>query len=248
MLEAIQSLFARAARRAEGDAIAGWAKRNGHVYKREKDGDGFAIDGHFEDMPWRLEWGRPQRPYLDGHELRMRMVLGAPPDLQLLLMTKSLKERLASEAFELATQSNQTALDDSVGEETRWLVVFPKVPLADSQILRNCYAVVASHRHEGAAWLEGPLAHALERAATTWLNAQPPFLLMTLRGRLYLRMQLGSADEQDVVAALTLFGIAGAAARRVARTRADVADAWSASTTTAWQSLPPERPREKGAP
>ena len=247
MLGSIKTLIERATRRAESDAIAGWARRAGYVHKREKDGDGFAVEGSFDGTPWRLEWGKPQRRYIEGHELRMRMVLGAPPDLQLLLMTKSLKERLASEAFELATQSNQTALDDSVGEETRWLVVFPKVSLAESQILRNCFAVVASHRHEGAAWLEGPLAHALERAATTWLNAQPPFLLMTLRGRLYLRLQLGSADEGDVAAALTLFGIAGAAARRIARTRGDVADAWSASTT-AWQSLPPERPRQKGAP
>jgi hypothetical protein len=247
MLGSLKTLIERATRRAESDAIAGWARRAGYTHKREKDGDGFAVEGSFDGTPWRIEWGRPQRRYLEGHELRMRMVLGARPDLQLLLMTKSLRERLASEAFELATQSNQTSLDDSVGEETRWLVVFPKVPLAESQILRNCYALVAGHRHDGTAWLDGPLAHALERAAATWLNTQPPFLLMTLRGRLYLRMQLASADEHDVAAALALFGIAGAAARRVARARGDDT-AWTTSSTTAWQSLPPERPTEEGAP
>jgi len=247
MLDAIKSLIERATRRAEADAIAGWARRSGYVHKREKEGDGFAVEGSFDGTPWRLEWGRPQRRYIAGHELRMRMVLGVPPELQMLLMTRSLKERLASEAFALATQSNQTALDDSVGEETRWLVVFPKVPLGESQIVRNCYALVANHRHEGAAWLEGPLAHALERAAATWLGAQPPFLLMTLRGRLYLRLQLESAEEDDVAAALTLFGIAGAAARRVARAQAvdPHAPAWSPST--AWQTWPPE-PKKKGAP
>jgi hypothetical protein len=248
VLDSIKAMFERATRRAEGDAIAGWARRAGHVHKREKDGDGFAIEGRFDDTPWRLEWGRPQRRYIEGHELRMRMVLGVPPDLQLLLMTKSLRERLASEAFEHATQSNQTALDDNVGEETRWLVVFPKIALAGSQILRNCYAGVASHRHEGAAWLEGPLGHALERAAATWLNTQPPFLLMTLRGRLYLRLQLASVDEADLAAAVALFGIAAASARRVARGRGDEAVAWSPSTTTAWQSLPPDRPTQKRAP
>ena len=70
MLGTIKELFERAARRAEGDAIAGWARRAGHVYKREQDGDGFAIDGKFDAAPWRLEWGRPQRPYIEGHELR----------------------------------------------------------------------------------------------------------------------------------------------------------------------------------
>jgi hypothetical protein len=245
MLDSIKSLIERATRRAEGDAIAGWARRAGYVHKREKDGDGFAIEGSFDGTPWRMEWGAPQRRYIEGRELRMRMVLGVSPDLQMLLMTKSLKERLASEAFALATQSNQTSLDDSVGEETRWLVVFPKVPLGESQIVRSCYGLVANHRHEGIAWLEGPLAHALERAAATWLNAQPPFLLMTLRGRLYLRLQLESADEDDVAAALTLFGIAGAAARRVARTHTPAADpgATTWTTSTAWQTLPPEQKR-----
>ena len=247
MLDSIKSLIERATRRAESDAIAGWARRAGYIHKREKEGDGFALEGSFDGTPWRVEWGRPQRRYIEGHELRMRMVLGVAPELQMLLMTRSLKERLASEAFTLATQSNQTALDDSVGEETRWLVVFPKVPLGESQIVRNCYALVASHRHEGAGWLEGPLAHALERAAATWLSAQPPFLLMTLRGRLYLRLQLESADEDDVAAALTLFGIAGAAARRVARTHAVDPNAAPWSPSTAWQTWPPE-PKEKRAP
>jgi len=246
MLEAIKGLFARAARRADGDAIAGWAKRSGHVYKREKDGDGFAIDGRFEGTPWRLEWGRPQRSYIEGHELRLRMGLGLPPDLQMVLMTKPLRERLANDAFEQATQSNQTAVNDVAGEEARWLVVFPKISLAGSQILRNCFAGVASIQHEGRAWIDGPLAHALERAAATWLSAQPPFLLMTLRGRLYLRLQLESADEDDVAAALALFGIAGAAARRVARTHTPVdpgATTWS--TSTAWQTLPPDQKEKR---
>ena len=239
MLAAIRSLFARAARHAEGDAIAGWARRAGHVYKREKGGDGFAIDGHFDATPWRLEWGRPQRPYIDGHELRLRMPLGLPPGLQLLLMTKPLRERLAADAFERATLTHQTHLDDSVPEETRWLVVFPKMTLAESPILRSCFAGVSSHAHEGRAWLEGPLTQGLERAATTWLAPQPPFLLMTLRGRIYLRLQLASVEEDDVAAVVALFGIAAAAASRVARARGEEPVSWSAASTTAWQSLPP---------
>ena len=239
MLGSIRSLFARVSRRAEGDAIAGWARRAGYRYKREKDGDGFAVEGQLESAPWRLEWGRPQRTYIEGHELRLRTVLGLAPDLQMLVMTKPLRERLASEAFARATESNQTALDDALSEETRWLVVFPRIPLSGSQILRNCFAGVASLPHEGAAWLDGPLAHALERAAGTWLSAQPPFVLMTLRGRLYLRLQLPSVDETDIAAALALFTVAGTAARRVAQARGDEPVTWHASNTTAWQSLPP---------
>ena len=57
-------------------------------------------------------------------------------------------------------------------------------------------------------------------------------------------MQLASAEEADVTAAVALFGIAGAAARRVGRARGEDA-LWSISSTTAWQSLPPERRPER---
>ena len=73
----------------------------------------------------------------------------------MLLMARPLRDELAADAFKQSTQTNQTSLNDAVGEETRWLVVFPKLSLAGSQILRNCFAGVASLPHEGQAWLEG---------------------------------------------------------------------------------------------
>ena len=80
-------------------------------------------------------------------------------------MTKPLRERLANDAFEQAHPEQPDGGQRRRGEEARWLVVFPKISLADSQILRNCFAGVASAKHEGRAWLDGALAHALERAA-----------------------------------------------------------------------------------
>jgi hypothetical protein len=243
MLAALKSFFAKASLGSDGDQVAAWAKQHGHAWKREKDGDGFAIDGRFDTTPWRLEWGKPQRPYIDGHELRLRMALGLPPDLQMLVMTRSLREALEKEAFDLAMLSNQTQVGDAASEETRWLVLFPKISFAGSRVLRGAFAGVSSLPHEGPAWLEGALAHALERATTTWLNAQPPFLLMTLRGRIYLRLQLGAPDQIDVAAALDLFLTAAEAALRIARTRADEPVRWTASASTAWQSLPPDKRR-----
>ena len=99
----------------------------------------------------------------------MRMVLGVPPDLQMLLMTKPLRERLAKDAFEQATQTNQTSLDDTIGEETRWLVVFPRISLSGSQILRNCFAGVSSCRTKARPGSR-TLSHGLERAAASWLT------------------------------------------------------------------------------
>jgi hypothetical protein len=243
MLEALRSFFARTSVGSDGDQVAAWARQRGHTWKREKDGDGFAIEGHLDATPWRLEWGRPQRPYIAGHELRLRMALGLPPDLQMLVMTRALKETLENEAFEHAAPSHGTQAGTAGAEEMRWLALFPKISFAGSKILRSSFAGVSSLPHEGPTWLEGALAHGLERATSTWLAAQPPFLLMTLRGRIYLRLQLGAVEPGDVAAAVDLFEIAADAALRVARTRGDEPVRWTASLSTAWQSLPPERPR-----
>jgi hypothetical protein len=244
MLEAIKSFLTGSTGNAERDAIAAWARRSGHRWKREKEGDGFAIDGASPTAPWRIEWGAPQRPYIQGHELRIRMALDLPPDLQMLVMTQSLEEALAKEAFELGTQGNQTLVGATVLEETRWLVMFPKIVFNQSKTLRNHYAGVSSLDYEGGSWLEARLAKALERAAGQWLSASPPFLIMTLRGRLYLRMQLAEPDESDIVAALELFEIAAEEALRVARARGGAPVAWRGSrVASAWQKLPPDTER-----
>jgi hypothetical protein len=240
MLGSIRSFFAKAGGSAGADAVAAWAKRQGHEWKREKDGDGFAIEGRSATAPWRLEWGMPQRPYINGHELRIRSVLDLPADLQMLVMMRPLKEVLEKEAFDLGTQGNQTMVGDAVLEESRWLVMFPKIVFNQSKTLRSHFAGVASLEHEGAAWIEPTLAKSLERSAGTWLSASPPFLLMTLRGRIYLRLQLADADESDLAAALDLFQVAAEAAVRVARARGDEPVTWKATSSTAWQSLPPD--------
>ena len=226
--------------------VSAWAKRCGHSFKRERDGNGFVIDGQLEETPWRLEWGPPQRPYIAGHELRVRMELGLPPDLQMLVVSRSLMELLEKQAFEQFTQSNQTEMGDASPEETRWLVMFPKIVMGGSKLLRHNFGGVSSLPNEGPAWLEGPLAHALERAASTLLRLEPPFVLMTLRGRLYLRMQLTSADETDVAAALALFETAGTEAQRVGRARGDEPVTWSQTTSTAWQSPAPAGKKKQG--
>jgi hypothetical protein len=241
-----KSFFANQGLGPDFSEVSAWAKRRGHSFKRERDGNGFVIDGKLENTPWRLEWGPPQRPYITGHELRVRMELGLPPDLQMLVVSKSLMELLEKQAFEQFTQSNQTEMGDAAPEETRWLVMFPKISMGGSKLLRNNFGGVSSLPNEGPAWLEGPLAHALARAASTLLRLEPPFVLMTLRGRLYLRMQLTSADETDVAAALALFETAGTEAQRVGRARGDEPVTWSQTTSTAWQSLAPSGKKKQG--
>jgi hypothetical protein len=232
-----KSFFANQGLGPDYGDVSAWAKRRGHAFKRERDGQGFVVDGKLEGTPWRLEWGPPQRPYISGHELRLRMELGLPPDLQMLVVSKSLMETLEKQAFEQFTKSNQTEMGGSTPEETRWLVMFPKMPMNGSKMLRQNFGGVSSLPNEGQAWLDGPLGHALERAAGTLLRERPPFVLMTLRGRIYLRMQLACADETDIAAAIALFETAGTEALRVGRSRGELPAAWSQTLSTAWQAL-----------
>jgi len=72
-------------------------------------------------------------------------------------------------------------------------------------------------------------------------------VLMSLRGRRYLRLEQRSADETDVAAALALFETAASEALRVGHLRGDVPATWQQTTSTAWQSLaPPGRNRGNG--
>lgn len=241
MLGSIKAFFANQRLGPDFSEIAAWAKRRGHAFKRERDGLGFVIDGELEGTPWRLEWGPPQRSYIEGHELRVRMELGLPPDLQMLLMSRQLMELLEKQAFEKFTENNQTEMGGATPEETRWLVMFPKISLAGSKLPRGSFGGVSNLPHEGQAWLDGPLARALEGAAGTLLRHAPPLVLMTLRGRAYLRMQMAAADETHVAAALGLFETACSEAIRVGKARHDEPPCFSPTTASGWQAPHPAK-------
>ena len=198
-------------------AIEAWAKRRGFGFKRVRNETGFVIDGLLEGLPWRLEWGSPQRDYIVGHELRIRMELELPSDAQMLLLSRPLMDTLERKTFEEFTDNVQTQIGTKAPEEMRWLVMFPKVNLSSLKNLRARFGAVASSADAGLAWLTGPLANALEQAATGFLADEPPFVLMTLRGRVYLRMQLLTPDAPDIGAALALFETAVARATAVSK-------------------------------
>ena len=195
MLGALKKFFSSQPVRHEWSEVEDWAVRAGHQFRRAREEQGFVVEGELGGKPWRLEWGPPQRAYIQGHELRLRMELALPSDMQMLLLTRPLMGELERQTFENFTESNQTQIDTATPEEMRWLVMFPRVPLTEFQALRAHFGAVASEPDHGLAWLAGPLAQALERATATLLSADPPFVLMTLRGRTYLRLQLDHPER-----------------------------------------------------
>lgn len=197
-------------------AVSQWSRQQGWDFKRVREGDGFALDGVWSQHPWRLEWGPSQRSYIEGRELRLRMELDLPPDLQMLVLNRALVELLESHAFDQYTQTTQTIIDSSAPEEMRWLAMFPKVNLATQKSLRNRFGAWSNLPTSALWWIEGALATSLEELAKDWLPEDIPFVLMTLRGRLYLRVQLPVASQALLSHLQGLFMTAAEQAVRVA--------------------------------
>lgn len=249
MLDAFKRLIARKPSEPEWPEVADWAQRQHLGFKRVRDeGGGFVLDGALDGKPWRLEWGPPQRQYIDGAELRVRMELGLSPNLQMLVLTQSLFETLERNAFESFTETTQTVIDGNTPEEMRWLVMFPKASVKAAKPVRAAFQFLGATAADCERWVDGPLADQLERAALGFLAGQPPFVLMTLRGRVYLRMQLQDPEVRALSGAVTLFQTAVQQAVRVASTVVeDPPDAaepdWGNSNSTAWQTLGPDEPK-----
>ena len=248
MLDAFKRWFAPAPAPAAApwSEVEQWAQVAGHGFKRSRTGDGFAVDGSFEGRAWRLEWSLPQRSYIEGHELRMRMELGLPSVLQMLVLSRPLMESLERESFERFTELTQTRIDVATSEEMRWLAMFHKADLPASRNVKERFAAVANDPQLVSAWVEGALASGLDQAAATFLLAEPPFVVMSLRGRVYLRLQLAVPTAASVAAVVGLYSTACSQALRVAGSLPHAPGEWSSTASTAWHSQ--LHPEERQAP
>lgn len=236
MLDAFKRLISRPPTGPEWREVAEWAKHNKLKYKREQEGEGFVVNGGMESKPWRLEWGPPQRQYIDGHELRLRMELGLSPNLQILLISHPLLETLERQTFERFTESTQTVIDVNSPEEMRWLAMFPKVPFQGAKEVRTRFGLVGNVVAEAEAWVNGALARQLEEAAAGFLKHEPPFVLMLLRGRAYMRVQMHDPQVSQIGQAVALFETAVLQALRVGGLGAEGSADWHSTGSTAWQT------------
>jgi hypothetical protein len=224
--------------------IQDWAESRNAEFKQTRDGLGFLIQqSKALPGPLRVEWGVSQRSYLPGTELRMRCEMGLHPDLQLMVLCRSLMENLERAVFEAYTDTLKTRVDTDTPEEMRWLVMFPKFNRAASQALRQRYGFVGVTKELSGAWIEGEFGEALVQASQDLLPDGHPFVLMCMRGNLYLRTEMAEPDAVKVQALLRLLETA---AREALRVNARLADAGAWPTTTSIAFTPSTRPGEVG--
>jgi hypothetical protein len=214
--------------------IQDWAEARGAQFTSTREGTGFLIEQpKASPGPLRIEWGVSQRSYLPGTELRMRCEMGLHPDLQLMVLCRTLMENLERAVFEAYTDTLKTRVDTDTPEEMRWLVMFPKFNHAASQLVRQRYGIVGVTKDLTGAWIDGDLGEVLAQASQDLLPDGHPFVLMCMRGNLYLRTEMAEADLPKVQALVKLLETAAREALRV-NARLSDAGAWPTTTSIAW--------------
>lgn len=178
--------------------VPSWSEGKGLSFRRERDDRGFVIEGCTDGLDWRLEWGPPQRDYLIHPELRLRCELGGPDGLHLLVMTAPLADALERLAFERLTEATRTEADIAMAEEGRWVSMYPTADLTGWRALRSRVRACGSDPAALRDWLAAGLAEAVGRSLDRGPVRDPavfdPLVVMTLRGRLYLRTALARPD------------------------------------------------------
>lgn len=238
MLEGLKRFFAGAPAPVRGwDGLAPWAESRQYAFRGVKEADGFVVEGRLGALPWRLEWGPSQRPYVKGTELRIRAELALPSDLQVVVLNRLLQEQMEKAVFDQYVEGVQTRIDHETPPEMRWLVMFPKLGGAEMGALRERWVALASVKAWLIAWLEGALSAALVKLP---VEHERPVVLMVGRGRLALRTQVGEPDAEELERWVQLFETAMREARRAATLTFDATipstqpSLWSAS------ALPPD--------
>lgn len=203
---------------AEPGSFNDWSRRAQVQIRTPRDGHGVIVDGKSGDVPWRLEWGASQRPYVLGQELRIRAALPLPQDLQAVVLNRPLQEAIEKTMFEQYVEGVQTRLDTDTPAEMRWVVMYPKLGRAELGALQERYAAAASAAPWLQQWLGGTLGPALLALRSDPASA---FVLMVNRGRMTLRAELDEASSAAFEPYLRVFEIALREARGVPNDAAD---------------------------
>ncbi|WP_077037353.1 hypothetical protein [Pelomonas sp. KK5] len=239
MVKQVKHWFVARANASRWRPIHDWADGRNAQFKLTKDGQGFMIEQP-KGLPGtlRIEWGPAQRGYIGGQELRMRCEMKLSSDLQLLVLCRELMETLEKAVFEAYTDTLKTRVDTDTPEEMRWLVMFPKYAPTSKLVLQR-FGCVGVNKELTSAWIEGDLSETLAQSSQDLLPQGQPFVLMTMRGNVYLRTAMAEPDLAKIQPLVRLLEVACREAQRVNAKLAD-GGGWPTTTSVAWQSSRPE--------
>ncbi len=204
MLKTLRRLLSGPSRQPDSAVLRQWAHAHGHGWRRVRDADGCVIDGRLGHQEWRIEWGAPQRDYIDGMELRLMATLDLPKELMAMVLNRQLMETMEKAVYERYVDDVQTRIDTDTPAEMRWLVMFPKIAAQELGRLKERYGAVCNIEPWMLQWLHSPLNDAL--AATLDMAApDEPVVLGIGRGRLTLRTTMPVPDAKRLAQWFSVF-------------------------------------------
>lgn len=216
MIKALQRfqrlLGSRSETASDPQVLDEWADMRGYQLKRVRRGEGRVVEFDWEGRRGRLEWGPSKRAYINERELRVCIEAGLPEHLEMLVMSRSLAQRLDSQAYQTLVSDHQTGIDTSLPEEVRWLSMLERVPVPSTVA---AYVMLSSSPPHAQRWLDGDLLSRVSRAAHNWLGDDAPLVLMTLRGRVYLRTEAMNTEPAMLDGACSLAEAAATSARQL---------------------------------
>jgi hypothetical protein len=245
VLKQLKHWFVVRASAARWRAVHDWADARHAQFRLTRDGRGFMIEQP-KALPGslRIEWGASQRSYIAGNELRMRCEMRLHSDLQLMILCRVLMEALEKTVFEAYTDTLKTRVDTDTPEEMRWLVMFPKFGGIASKLVRQRFGAIGVNKELTGAWLDGELSEMLAQASQDLLPDGHPFVLMSMRGNVYLRTAMPEADLPKIQAFVKLLEIACREALRV-NSRLGDGSPWPTTTSVAWQASRPDEEQSR---
>jgi hypothetical protein len=171
-------------------AVSEWAATQGFGLSFDSTAQQVALEGSIRGKPWRMQLGSPSREYIRGEEVRGRAQLGFDEDVAILVMNRPLKEALEKQAYHMYTDTLQTSTDPRLPEEMRWLAMYDEVAWEELPMpFWERYGVLADRRESAVSWMTSALARTMLQWPEPAPLAEVPFVLLLLRGKVYLRME-----------------------------------------------------------
>jgi hypothetical protein len=219
---------------AQWKPIIDWAHSRKGELQVVDEGEGFVIDEERHALgPLRIEWGAPQRDYMQWPELRLRLEVKLSGELQMMVIERHLLEVLERAVFEAYTDTLQTRADADTPEEMRWLVMFSKADQWTSKVARSRFSACAVTPEVASQWVAAGLGEALAVASQDLVPAEHPFVMLTQRGNVYLRTAMAVPALESIKGFVKLAETAALEAQQVQLKLGDLG-AWPNTSSMTW--------------
>lgn len=215
MFERFQNLLRAGSDGLSTDAVHSWSEARSLHFTHMPE-SGFVLSGLLHGRPLRVEYGAPARLFIRGRELSARAELALDTAATVVLMNRHLKQQLTEQAhrlYEQVTDELQT-VTEPLPEEMRWVSMYRDLGWeGPDPAFWARYAVLADAADTARHWVDDAMVARLMAWPDAGVDAQTPVLLMLMRGKTYLRMQVPSKNPTaSVLYALDLFEHASAQA------------------------------------